>query len=963
MRLARLGEWLQRTHPDLNGIERDFVEAAERLADYEQTEAERRARRQVRVNRRLRGLTAGVAVLAAVAVVTGALGIRQARRADHEAELARSHELAASAIGIVDDDPTVGKLLAVAAAVVGPSTLAADAALHETIAADHTVARWGFTGEVGVLKGALNPAGDRLAAAGVFQSDGTGWTVHIVNPYTDEEAWQVDLSTSGAASAFVTNPFFTADGRYVVAGSYWDPYGWRRMPIPFEGVDEPIVDLVGANVWDAASGARVERIDLGRCGGAVTALTDEYVLARTLHGSPDVLRDCRWRDGSVGVELIDRRSGERQVLTTGSGGFWDWGAAMSGDGSEVAYDDGATGEIVVIDVATGVELLRASGSGVRDLSPDGSFVLVGDQPVEVWDVATGQPMSEFDGHHGPSTFARFGPVGDTVYSTGDDGVLREWEATNGRERASYPAVGSGPVSVNSSGLVAVSNPDQQYVTIIDTERRGELGAIDTCEGPPVSDTLEVVARSAVVHEMCSGARSSTAYVVDLDAGRPSASVADRESGALALSPNGDRFVDQDVTGTADGEAASAALTVRDVGTGDQLLALDALPGHDAWPFAARVQWSSDGRMIAAAMGTEVAVWDAETGTLLNTASSASDDIAVNDVLFTPDSEAVVATTSDRRIVRRSLDDWDSAVERDISIIDGTYSTGLVGFAGSSVVVIGGFQGNASSTLSWLDSKTFEVQHSLSNIHEGSVLAADLDRTAGLIATAASDGSAKVWDATTGELVHEITGDGSPIRGIAFDGDRRLLVAPNSGGLEVITIDSVELLDLARQSLTKGFSAADCDHFNFADACPTLSELRNQRATDDTIVGSYRATLRVDDLVDTIQDYSLSVYGEQLIAGVAEEFASSFAGAYTVTFESGRFDITKDSAADPVCSGTYSVLGDHVWMRSERGVQCYPIKLLDGTFELTDDALVIESADLHAEDPWWLVFASRPLERI
>ena len=29
------------------------------------------------------------------------------------------------------------------------------------------------------------------------------------------------------------------------------------------------------------------------------------------------------------------------MLTTGSGGFWDWGAAMSGDGSEVAYDDGA----------------------------------------------------------------------------------------------------------------------------------------------------------------------------------------------------------------------------------------------------------------------------------------------------------------------------------------------------------------------------------------------------------------------------------------------------------------------------------------------------------------------------------------------------------------------------------------------------------------------------------------------
>ena len=146
----------------------------------------------------------------------------------------------------------------------------------------------------------------------------------------------------------------------------------------------------------SSTGELVEQIDLGRCGGLVTAMSDTHLLARTLHGSPAAVEACDWTTGTVGVELVDRRSGARRLLTDDSGGMV-WGAAMSGDGTVVAFDDiGGGGDLVVIDVTSGTELLRLAppsgeaGWGVRALDDDGSRLLVGDEPIEVWDVSAGK---------------------------------------------------------------------------------------------------------------------------------------------------------------------------------------------------------------------------------------------------------------------------------------------------------------------------------------------------------------------------------------------------------------------------------------------------------------------------------------------------------------------------------------------------------------------------------------------
>jgi hypothetical protein len=46
-----------------------------------------------------------------------------------------------------------------------------------------------------------------------------------------------------------------------------------------------------------------------------------------------------------------------------------------------------------------------------------------------------------------------------------------------------------------------------------------------------------------------------------------------------------------------------------------------------------------------------------------------------------------------------------------------------------------------------------------------------------------------------------------------------------GNLRFVTIDKKELLDVVRASLTRGFTEAECERFNFGDQCPTLANLR------------------------------------------------------------------------------------------------------------------------------------------
>ncbi len=180
------------------------------------------------------------------------------------------------------------------------------------------------------------------------------------------------------------------------------------------------------------------------------------------------------------------------------------------------------------------------------------------------------------------------------------------------------------------------------------------------------------------------------------------------------------------------------------------------------------------------------------------------------------------------------------------------------------------------------------------------------------------------DAATGVLVHEIPFGEARIRGVDFVDDRHLAVAFDDGSVRLVTIDGVELLDIVRGSLERGFSESECDRFDLGDDCPILFELRGQPVgTDDpsAINGTYLLEWTPDELVTaTIDAYT----GAEPEPGARRERlvgrpGISFAGSHTLRFRDGRFDhsVVEADGVRRECTGSYAITDGRIELRSER----------------------------------------------
>ena len=893
--------------------------------------------------------------------------------------------MSASAINALDEDPSLAKLLAVAAAGLADPTIETIATLHRAWAADRVIARPGPTYDLSVRFADVDPNGLRMAVAGASAGDGSGKVLDVVDLATEETAWEFRVDQ---ASAWVISPRFNpTDGEHVTAGVFWDPHNLNRLPSIERGatVDEPPPDLVGVLVWDASTGQLVERYDVGPCGGYPSGISATHVLVRTLYGPPDVIAACDWAHGTLGAELVDRRTGERRLLTENSLTHRR-GAAMSGDGSTVAYDDidAERHDLVVADVLTGAQLLRltpapAEDWGVRGLSYDGSLLLYGGQPVEVWDVAAGARLAAFDGHVGGSGYAAFSRSARTVLSTGVDGDMREWDVATGDELRVFPGIGEGPVAATSDGRILTIGHSGSNATpplLVDVGAHGELGAVDTCAGIVAPDSLKVAGDLAVFHTVCNGELSATTYVVDARAQRVLYTLPGHQAQALAVSPDGTMFVRQDGEGRVHGP-----LIVRDLRTSAELVELEGLcswdaaspidaaqqPGCTAYPqapfgiSAQRLTWSPDGTMIAAVAadavdGDAIVVWDATTGALLYADQPDPDRRSVFDVRFTPDTEQLLTTSNDQKHRVISTRTWEV-----LSTGIGSTNVGIVGFSPDGDVLVAlQLMLHTGASLLWFDGDTQQIEQTRSDIHEGWLWSVTLSPDGTLVATAASDGFVRVWEAATLELVHEIPLGDTPIVGVAFVDDQHLAVTPRDGDLVLVTIDQDELLEIVRRSLTRGFTATECSRFGFADECPTLAELRTlPDISDDPAVLDGAFEIR---WTDQQFENALAAAGEPTF-GTIRLPQDGYPGTYTVTFDEGRFDIVHDEKG-VFCTGSYTVTGDRVQMFAERRewlFGCPPGRFLNATFALADDALTLTNAIAHPVDE--VLLTSQPLTRL
>jgi WD40 repeat protein len=87
-----------------------------------------------------------------------------------------------------------------------------------------------------------------------------------------------------------------------------------------------------------------------------------------------------------------------------------------------------------------------------------------------------------------------------------------------------------------------------------------------------------------------------------------------------------------------------------------------------------------------------------------------------------------------------------------------------------------------------------------------------------LATSGADGTIRLWDADSGQMVRQLPGP--PLNGLGFSPDgRSLIVGAEDGTARMYTLELDELLRLAAGRLTRSWTQEECQQYLHMGACP------------------------------------------------------------------------------------------------------------------------------------------------
>jgi WD40 repeat protein len=271
---------------------------------------------------------------------------------------------------------------------------------------------------------AWSPDGAQLAAGGILHKD-----VHVWDPRAGRLI-RVLSDRPGSVQALA----YTPDGRYLVAGR------------GFTATDK---DRIALDVWDARTGALVRSIpgpsavpgandvraiavspDGRHLAASYQRATLVYDIAhawsgRTLPGRGFARALAYSRDGRQLAEgEID---GVIRLWDSNTGALVREISAHAGVVEALAYAPRNDGLVSSTDTGTERgELDRASGQFVRRRNQD---------PIRLWEPATGRLSGEFRGHTGLVSGLAYMPDGRYLVSSSRDRTVRIWDTATGRALA------------------------------------------------------------------------------------------------------------------------------------------------------------------------------------------------------------------------------------------------------------------------------------------------------------------------------------------------------------------------------------------------------------------------------------------------------------------------------------------------------------------------------------------------
>jgi WD40 repeat protein/predicted Ser/Thr protein kinase len=491
--------------------------------------------------------------------------------------------------------------------------------------------------------------------------------------------------------------------------------------------------------------------------------------------------------GNEGRILITSTNPESEQDTYGKTVFWDTTSgrklaetddnlervAISPNGSVVAAV--SQGELALWDPTSGRKTANVEsvwspkrGGTLRDpdvlpfphltFSPDSRTLAWANdnRTITLWDLVAKRERISYPGHASEVKALVFSPDGKTLVSGGDEALVKVWPVQDGQMSLPTPAHRLSMVTFSPKGdLLATA---RQYWVL--SRQHGGRTAVATQE----LVTLHEATSGRLVLPLGTGPGEIPSWAFSSDGSR------------LAIAQGDNVQLWDTATGVLIARLRNGGVTrepspnpVKNSGTREQ----DArVPGSRKWP-AVRVAFSPDNRLLAAGFGLGIVkVWDATSLEEVFTLPGSRGQF-----IFLPDSKTLAIEMVDRDLALVDLSTFQETGRKS----ERSHLVKLIAVAPDRQTIA---SASENRLILW-DPATFETKATLRG-HTSKVTSLSFTPDGRTLASAESDGTAKLWDLATLEekatfedlcyVAFSPDPNGTILAGITMEGHMRLLRA-------------------------------------------------------------------------------------------------------------------------------------------------------------------------------------------
>jgi WD40 repeat protein len=755
-RLDQVQEWAGTTTLALSDADRAYVHEG---VEVQRAISEREHALERRSMRRLRSLVALGVAAALVATTLTVVAVNQRGRAEDEARVSRARELAAAAVANLEVDAERSILLAIEAvdttrSVDGSVRPEAEDALHRAVEASRIVRSF-----PGVGRDLDWSSTGEFVTTGDFAREGL------------RDTGVIDIRDGGSGEILRS---FRVDDQ-----GFQNDDSNAELAFSADGSTLAIAGSDGTlRVFDPSTGELL---------ASVSGNGQAYGPSLSADGS---LAAAAWdgvgKQGST-IRVVDV-STQRVLKLPGP---WETQAtAFSPDGSRIAMASGAApGDVWVIDVATGDvrELTNPGLLGFTSIawSPDGRYIAAGgwDTAVPVWD-ARGELLTLLTGHKDGVHWIDWSPDSSSLVTGSDDGTVKVWGITDhGASEPMTLAAEEGVISgvaFSGDGTRVMTGSEKSAVKIWDVGPSGDA------EWANVPNEADVVFARGGKELITSSIADGDVTALDLDTGqrRPIGSV--RPYGDVpfvehALSPDG-----SSVAILYGSTPFSQRLSVRDVATGHELFAIDDNVG--------KVDWSPSGEYLAVPSRGVVTIYGRSGQEVFSLPGGAA--------RFGPD--GLIATYG----LNKPIEVWAWRRREVIATLPPTHVE-QVAFDPSGERI-------ATEDMEIWDVASEKLSRRFSYSPADATVAFSPDGTR--LAVGSAD-EVRVFDASSGAQLQVLRARGVvEFDKVVFSPNGSMLASSADDGTRVWALDIDDLLEIARQNVTRSLSDDECRQYLHVAAC-------------------------------------------------------------------------------------------------------------------------------------------------